>query len=91
MDTSDSIASMAVPSHGFLYHPTNNVKIVDPNTGKPVTAMALTATIDGNVQVKYKNSATKVVVPLFAGQRRSMQVTEIDSTNTTTGDVIVEY
>jgi len=91
-NTSRQLQSMGVPSHGFDFTPTDSGNVIDPNTGNEVVVHAITPRTDGNVQVKYKDSDTPVVLPVFAGVRRSGLFTRIYATNTTvTGDVVCEY
>lgn len=89
-----NLEAAGVPSHGFDYTPVDG-KITDPNTGKKVVVSTITARIDGVVAVKYADSTATVILPVFAGVRRSGMFEKILATGTTagiiSGKVILEY
>lgn len=93
-----ALDSIAAPTHGFVFTPTDNTDILDPNRlsgDQKVLVRAVTTTIDGTIVVKYHGSLATVAVPMLAGVRRSMQITKILSTGTTAGitsaGVVCEY
>ncbi len=95
IDSVKQLQAAGVPSHGFLYTPSDATNIIDPNTSAQVEVHAITTTVDGTVRVKFKDSAASVDLPVYAGVRRSGIFTKIFSTGTTAGitaaGVICEY
>jgi hypothetical protein len=96
-DVSDAgqLRANGVPSHGFLFTPTDVGNIVDPNTTKEPVVRSITATLAGVIVVKYKDSAATVAVPVAAGIPHRGLFTRILSTGTTAGitaaGVLCEY
>lgn len=89
------IDSVAIPGKGFVFTPTDNTNLVDPNLDIEVLGRSVTTRSDGNLSVTYVGSPTAVVVPMLSGVRRSMQIIKIAATGTTaqivTDGVVVEY
>jgi hypothetical protein len=84
-----------VPSHGFLFTPTDATNIIDPNTSKEPVIRCITTTLAGVVVGKYKDSAATVAIPVAAGIPHRCLLTKILSTGTTAGitaaGVLCEY